>query len=280
MSEAEPSVLQTNSIRGDAVAPRAARPGLSQHASPRFWAALVILVSAAGLMQVVTRQLALYTRKQPVPLLAPLPALDHQKLAPDYGLHPVQPAPLSEDIVHTLGTGDYLNIRLIDQDRGPRDPLRVAHVFISYYTGQPDPVPHVPDECVVTSGFALLSAENTALELTGVRAEDDQLPLRLCVFGPPGDARGVGQQLTVAYFFLVNGVYRVERNQVRLAQSNPFDRYAYYAKIEVRFTDGEMRYAASRDETLTGMRRLLPRLLPVLLTDHIADWETLKAQRN
>ncbi len=252
-------------------------------ASARYYVCLGLLVLSALTLEGLARVFELNFRKQPVPLKKPLYAIDRSKLLPDYELHPIQAEPLSAEMIESLGTDEYLQWRVVDLSRDPADPLRVAHITVTYYTGKPDMVPHIPDECISAAGWQLVSADTEAFPMEGVKAKDDRIPVRVCVFesGVAGDTFTTGAsavpQMTVLYFFYTNGRYCTSRYEVRLAQQNLFDRYAYYSKIEVRFSDGQFRRLAGREESVQAARPLLKRVLGILLADHYQDWEALSS---
>ena len=78
------------------------------------------------------------------------------------------------------------------------------------------------------------------------------------------------------YFFYANGRYVTTRSAVRLAIHDPADRYAFYMKLELSFTDASGRRMATEDQTVAAARRLLEKLMPILWRDHLPDWEALK----
>jgi hypothetical protein len=78
---------------------------------------------------------------------------------------------------------------------------------------------------------------------------------------------GAGDIATVMYFFHANGRYVTTRNGVRASMSNPFQRYAYYAKIEITFAS-ETLLRANKAASETALGPLLERVLPVLLQEH------------
>ena len=283
------SMTSSTSQRGDASdaesaalaspAGRAARSAMSV----RFIACVSILLVSAVSMQAVARAFGQYFRKRPVPLKRALAALNKSKLAPSFGLHIRQAQPISDEILQAMGTEEYAQLRLVDATRDQSDPASVAHLFVTYYTGQPDLVPHVPDECYQAAGYSLLKRRDAQLEVPGVGAEDDMLPVRLLTFGIPN--RGLRpsiddsteSRLYVMYFFLTNGEYVTTRNQVRFRTANLRDRYAYYAKFEVKFTDYSFGKVAGESESLAAMAKLMRTVLPIMLKDHFADWDKLKS---
>jgi hypothetical protein len=242
-------------------------------ASPRFYVCLAILVGCAVAIPLVAQVLEAHLRKLPIPLRRPLHQLDLQSLAPDYALHPIQPEPLSQIVLEALGTTHYLNWRLIDRRAAPSDPARMARLFITYYTGQPDPVPHHPRECLQAGGWTFVSEDSTTVHVPRSDGEVVDIPLAVLQFAPP---RGGEQRLTVIYFFYANGQYMTGRNAVRLALSNLADRYAYYSKIEISFSSENGRRLADSQTSQVAAAHLLRRLMPVLWRDHYPDWEAIQ----
>jgi len=267
-----------------AAAPAAARPGLAGLASARFYVCLGVLLVPALVLLVLGPTLGLYFRKEAVPLLRPLAEFDRYKLQPRYELDPIPPRPIDEDTLMSLGTRDYVILNIIDRQRAAADRTALANVFITYYTGKPDPVPHVPDECYLAGGFDRDSASyEIKLRVPGIGAPDDELPVRIVQFrSRSASLRNPGQPaeeelLTILYFFHTNNRYVASRNGVRLALGNIWERYAYYAKFEIRFADRLMGRPASLDESREALVPLLQVLVPIILEDHFPDWETLRA---
>lgn len=249
-------------------------------ASGRYWVGLVLLVGAAIGLKTAATSFGWHFRKEAVPLKLPLRLFDARALGPRYELNKLLTdlsPPLSEDMVDSLGTSEYVHLYVNDTQKAAGDPTRVAALFVTYYTGKPDMVPHVPDECFRAGGHDTLSQATEIVHVPGVGAPQDKLPVRVLEFRLR--AQGVldtgGQVATVMYFFHANGGYATTRDGVRLSLSNPLDRYAYYAKIEVDFTS-EMGARASRAASVEALEPLLARVLPALLRDHI-DVEKLKA---
>ena len=241
-------------------------------ASPRFWAAALILASAAVGVRVLPR-LGIFPQKAAVPLKRPLRQFDVRKLAPRYVRHPVNDTmrPMSEDAIESLGTEEYLQIYVLDTQKAPTDPTRVANLFVTYYTGQPDMVPHVPDECYLAGGYDILGSTMSDVHVAGSGAPHDEIPVRVMRFVAPQRRRVANAapgEVVVMYFFDVNAGYAASRNGVRLWLSNPLARYAYYAKIEVSFTDDALVHTAGADASRAALAPLLEAVVPVLRSDH------------
>lgn len=257
--------------------PDAAPSAGRSKAGPRFYACVGILVVAALTMQTAAKMLGQTFRKEALPLKRGLATADSRKLAPQYALHPVPPAPLSPEMLESLGTTEYLSWRVIDLRKPESDPTKVAHVFVTYYTGKPDMVPHVPDECMKASGYECTNARLESVLVPDVGAPQDRIPVRVLQFDSPSGLRDRLRETrergpTVMYFFHCNGRYATTRDEVRLLQMNLFDKYAYYAKIEVSFSDYRLAINAPADESVAALQPLLAKLLPILLNDHFQDW--------
>lgn len=252
-------------------------------ASPRFYFCVGILLFAAVGMNGLAHYLAVTFRKYPVPLRQPLDALDQAKLLPEYRPHRIQPEPLSSELLENLGTEEYLHWYLADEQRGRSDRTAVARLFVTYFTGQPDLVPHNPKECYAAGGAALLKETGITVAVPRPAGGDLQIPVSVLEFEPARRYGSLGAggrdspHLFVAYFFYANGRYVTSRTGVRYAISNLWDRYAYYSKVELTFSDDTFRKQANREETADATRRLLRKVMPILWEDHYQDWDALTA---
>ena len=256
--------------------------------SARFYICVGVLLAAALSMETIAAAIGGVLRKQPVELQKPFYALDHDRLLPEYEPHPVQPPPLSEDLVENLGTHEYLQIYLTDRTVPPADSL-VARVglFVTYYTGQPDMVPHNPKECNQAAGMLLQGEQVVDIEVPKPGANDVTIPVRMVTFQWPqggrmmgGDASGEAPEKVVAFFFYANGKYVNTRTGVRTATQWLFDKYAFYAKIELSFSNSSMHRFANEEETAEASTRLLRKLMPILWEEHFQDWEALNGTRD
>lgn len=249
-------------------------------ASWRFYVCAALLAGCATAFVGLAQRFHGLFQKQPVPLKRPIPLMDAGRLAPEFEPHPLQAPPLPEETRSELGTKEFLNWRIVDPGKTREDPTCVAHVSITYYTGKPDMVPHLPDECMSAAGGRMLSADNVTLNVPGVGAPDDRVPVRVTNWEmppPPGLAflESPPTLRTVAYLFHCNNKFMISRTEVRMAQSKPFDRFAYYAKIDVNFTDHAFRRDANQEQTLAALPKVLAKVMGILLSDHFADWDQL-----
>jgi hypothetical protein len=243
-------------------------------ASARYWVCLGVLLAAAVGLKAAAWGLGVFLRKEAVPLKQPLQFFDPRKLGPPYELNQVMTGklePMTEDMVESLGTRDYIQVYLTDTSKAEGDPTRVALTFITYYTGKPDLVPHDPDACWQAAGYDKVSARTEAVHVAGIGAPGDALPVRVVQFkaGQREQLSGVGSDTaTVLYFFHANGHYALTRDHVRESMSNPFQRFAYYAKVEITFSSGGGARAGA-EASVAALGPLLERLMPILLHEHL-----------
>ncbi|MEE9293663.1 MAG: exosortase-associated EpsI family protein [Phycisphaerae bacterium] len=236
--------------------------------SPPFTISALILATCAVGLGPMTRYMRVVLAKEAIPLRSPLSRLDKSGLGP-YGF--VQAITLDSALVNTLGTPEYIHWILEDSAlHGQSSPLRYVNLFVTYYTGQPDPVPHVPDACYVGSGYITESAENTTVQVSTLGASGE-VPVRMLTFvksGIFGD-----DKMPVVYMFHCNGRFVATRQGVRSAVNNPLDRHAYYSKVEVRFGwDGASPRVPTKAQAIAGTERLFSYLLPLLVEEHWPEW--------
>ena len=146
---------------------------------------LALLVCCAIGLKTAARGFGWFFRKEAVPLKQPLQFFDARKLAPQYELNQRLSSrlePMTEDMLETLGTHEYVQVYLTDPHKPVEDPTQVALLFVTYYTGQPDMVPHVPDECWLAGGYDKVSEESLNVRVAGVGAPHDELPVRVLEF--------------------------------------------------------------------------------------------------
>lgn len=251
-------------------------------AGRRYWACVGILICAAIGLQASASALGAYFRKESLPTRKPLNFFDASRLGLRYALAPDQPLPLPHDLVENLGTENYIQLALIDRDVSPNDATYLAQVFVSYYTGKPDMVPHNPKECMRAGGWLLKGESLISAEVDAPGAKRVSIPVSVLQFEPPQTSKMMfslapaNTQHTVMYFFYTNGGYVTTRNEVRWKVANLGDRYAYYSKIEISFSDKNGR-PASRDQAVAAVTPLLQAIMPVLWQDHYQDWDAIKS---
>jgi len=212
-----------------------------------------------------------HLRKEAAPLRKSLDDLDQGQL----GSYVLAQAVKIEnaDVEAELGTKDYIQWYLEDTTVGVEDPLRNLLLFVTYYTGEVGKVPHVPEVCYQGGGSLIQDKHDATIEVVGVGATDDMIPVRIVTMKVPSLFGATERR--VLYFFRVNGTYRCDRNAVRRLQHNLSDRHAFFSKFEVSFLTSK---PVSQDAALAAMERLSRQILPVLVEEHWPDWEALEGE--
>jgi hypothetical protein len=195
----------------------------------------------------------------------------------------------NSDLLEALGTEDYVQWTLRDTKAGKNDPLRYCSLFITYYTGNPDRVPHVPEECFFGGGNQRFGTDDLTFEIniqSGQTEEENgtkkekktqKVPVRCLIFGKKStDMFQDAAKFPVFYTFKVNGVYKGNRTTTRLElMSNITGEYSYFSKIEWQFYNvvlGRRIYPEKKDAVMAS-EKLLDVILPILEENHWPDWQ-------
>lgn len=234
---------------------------------PAFVLCVIILAASVMGMPELIKHLGVYFVKLPLPLQNSLDNIDKQLLSP-YEVVREQKID-NPKIVEALGTKDYIQWELVDTNAPINSPVRRCSLFITYYTGNPDQVPHVPDECYTGSGALQLGLQD--LTINGI-------PLRKLTFGNKAtDLWSAEVKFDVLYFFKVNGEYAGNRDECRsYLQANLFSKYSYFSKVEWKFYNISSINTAiypNKDEVVKASEKLLSVLVPVLEKNHWPDWK-------
>ena len=243
--------------------PVGSRYTLSGLLNPPFVVAVVLLGAAAVLAGPFASWMDFRQAKLALPLKSSLSALDVNAIAP---FRVVDRRTFGREVVDALGTDQYLYWTLEDTSLPKNDPLRLATLFVSYYSGGRDLVPHTPDACYLGSGYEPAQRhENLVTHVPSLGPGESAVPIRVGTFMQTAvfDRR----KHTVAYTFFCNGQFTATRSGVRLLINDPGNTYAYFSKVEVSFP------AASRAEATEGVAKLFDRVLLVLIRDHWPDFE-------
>lgn len=252
----------------------------------------IMFVAALGLNTAV-RAMNLHFRKEPVTLRHELDQLP-SRLGPWLKVTDTR---LGAEIEHTLGTKNYISRVYLDTrrlkpdtlakieamppaEREQRagdvamrdDPAAMIYLHCAYYTGMVDTVAHVPERCMVGGGF---NPENPGvITLPAFKDVPDRSPgLNLKYTEYRNRARPGEPKRNVAYFFQVNGKYEHDSiSGVRLRLQNIFEKYGYYAKVELATFLGDDTKAAQATMTdfLTFAMPEIERCLP--------DWHAVTGE--
>jgi hypothetical protein len=237
-----------------------------------FLASVIVLLIAALGVQTTASYMKLHFRKLPVPLVKPLQEFDPTGLWP-YKL--VKREVIHSEVEEALGTKDYAQLRIEDSSiLAENDPARYLNFFVTYYTGDPDQVPHVPDVCYLGGGYNPAGSKNMTVKVPGVGLSDDELPVRILFFKNPRTITPVVQ--TVVYFFYVNGAFVADRTNVRLHLADLRLKYAYFSKVEVSFAcEGQ----PTAEQAAKIAEKFFAKAVPVLMRDHWVDWNKFIAEK-
>jgi len=230
---------------------------------PRFILCVVLLAACGAGLQLTKKKLGMWFHKQALPLKQPLTNLNKEALAP-YRL--LKSHTIDAEVLDSLGTKQYIQWFLEDPELPRNDPRRVMVLFVTYYTGIRDPVPHVPEVCYLGGGFQRQGARRDVVKIPELGVD---VPVRATTFLRP--IMGGEQQTTVVYTFNCNGKFTPDRAKVRTWMSNPFERYGYYSKVEITCARGDA--GASPAQVIEAAKKLLRKVLPLLVRDHWPDWE-------
>ncbi len=253
---------------------------MKSYFSPAFLVCAAVLLTAAAGKEAVIRYFGLVMTKEPIKLQKPLDELDETALAAYKVQHK---SIIDRETLESLGTEEYLQWILEDTEAASDSPLRYCSLFITYYTGNPDMVPHVPDECYVGGGKSRLTGQTVRIEVPREKSPDDTqtVGLQYVVFGQAGNnVIEAETTFSVQYLFHVNGRYTEDRTQTRLALgSNWTSPYSYFSKVEWFFfgMDAFGRTYPDKEQTLSASRQLLAQLLPELERNHWPDWQAINA---
>ncbi len=303
---------QPDSPGGEGRAPGivAARGLLRQ---PRFIiAAGFLLISAVGL-NAATQFLKLHFLKAPVPLPVKSLSDEAEGIPAHMGswAQALGDEPLNPDVEAALGTKQYiqryyvdtrfdarawgllhnpskkerderLNDFVKDYSRDAKGDLQVPvlTVGVTYYTGLVDTVAHIPERCYVASGFQEASR---SVEPAGpghairfADGKDRKLKYTLINFDDQTDQE---HGVFVAYFFQVNGKYTDDAIVVRRTLQDLTEKYGYYAKIEVKAANHEVKGSPTpeyRDKVRKAIEDFIGAALPEI-EKRLPDWQHVKA---
>jgi hypothetical protein len=274
-----------------------------------FLGAVIVLGVAAVGLNAATEAMRLQFRKEAVPLA--VPRLDDEKLGIPARLgHWVQVTkdePLDPQVQEVLGTKefvfrDYVDSRLVSREdiewfatqpkmerpapaHGPPGQAagggREARRHLLH--GLVDTVPHVPEKCYLADGFDMASDPETVPATVGTLA-DGTTPRRTCRTASSASrtrrARARRQRRGVPV--PRERAYESSNVGVRAELANLFQRYGYFAKVELMTaapsTAGGTAAdrAATREQSLKAINDLLASALPEV-ERCLPDWKQVTA---
>lgn len=173
-------------------------------------------------------------------------------------------AELSKEMIEELGTDNTISRVYVETNPPAGREPRSVQIHVAYYTGMIDTVPHVPERCLVGSGWLKGDVTSTVpVPLNMQRLVEEPLDeakhktahvYKALATSPPGRVRlpfgaddlhltvtpfkfSSERALYAGYFFIANGGVVASSNQVRLLAFKLDQRYAFYCKIQFSSTD-------------------------------------------
>jgi len=237
--------------------------GARRRGSAQFMVCVCVLAASGLALAVAKEKQWLRLLKLPVPMKQKFDNLQ----PPDPYRMSLLPR-LSTEVEGELGANDYAVWDVRDASTATTAPTSAINLFLTYYTGKPDQVPHVPEECIQQAGGLQTADKTISLEMKDGR----KLPVRRLMFRSSASSRGS----LVYYLFSVNGDYMTTRDEVRLRMSNFTERYLYYSKVEISFSVPQAdRYAV--DQMDAAAARMFGWVIPQLEMNYWADVRSMEA---
>jgi hypothetical protein len=239
-----------------------------------FLVSLTVLLTFAGGVNYVSVRQGIIRTKEPLPMKEPFALLDDKLLRPYKVLKKSKID--NKDIIESLGTEEYLQWLLEDTTVDALSPVKNCFVFITYYTGNPDQVPHVPEACYTGGGSEVKEKFSVTFDIGDVNLSGlppgSKIPATGLVFSQKSaEVWQNAEQFPVIYFFKVNGLYKGNRTATRIVLGDLTSKYSYFSKVELKFFSLKGFYPG-KAEAITAAERLLKILLPVLERNHWPDW--------
>ena len=177
---------------------------------------------------------------------------------------------ISPEVEDALGAKDYLSWLFVDTSiKDLKNPLRYLRLFVTYYSGGRDLVPHTPDECFLGSGYRVVESGNLEMPIDSL---GEDMPIRALTF-QKSDVFG-GDKPTVLYTFHCNGDFTETRGGVRVRINSLLNKYAYFCKIEIGLGGSSRDVGSpSREDSIQAANEFLNVILPRLVNDHLPDWD-------
>jgi len=299
---------RSNTPQAPAAAPND-RVGDQPQARPRrgylaaYTVAVTTLLASAVALGSVIVVMGIHLRKLPIEPASglrfhsmPIEFADWVRFGPEQ-------APLSKEVIETLGTQNYLSRRYIQTTDGQDGKRNVVELHCAYYTGGIDTVPHVPERCFVGGGMSITGGPwvlpvpidtSAFVHETGIDADThgevmlaqtspkstrpnhrvhlprdlENLQMRISEYGSPN-----GPRMFAGYFFIANGGTVASAEGIRLLAFNLDDTYSYYAKVQ--FSSAT---AQSAEELADLAGSMLTEMLPEIML-RLPDWVDVREGR-
>lgn len=238
-----------------------------------FLLIVVLLLATAVFMAGFQKDKGGTLIKKALPLKASFNELDPNLLAPYKVVNKGKIE--NQDVLESLGTEDYLQWVVEDTKADEMSPVKDCSVFVTYYTGNPDQVPHVPEACYTGGGNQI--EKSATVEFNMGDANTAGIPKKISATAltftkKSSEIWQSASQFAVIYFFKVNGKYKANRTEVRFALGDMSNEYSYFSKVELKFFNPRGLNPDQKQST-EAAERLLKILLPVLEKNHWPEWK-------
>ncbi len=249
---------------------------------PSFLVAFAVLLLAAVGLNAATQFMQLHFKKLSVPLAHSLDTIPMTFPTKFGSWVCVSKDQLTDDIQQELATDQYvmryyLNTAVVeksdvasfegkdnhermtilaklrDKYRGRLDRA-IINFAVTYYTGKADTVAHIPERCYTADGYEPTESITERWDLKDKQSPDGNLDVRYISFDDQAATAKIRRN--VGYFFHVNGGYTSDPKRVRIALQNLWEKYGYYAKIELMIQD------VDREKSAEAMQEFLTAALP------------------
>lgn len=250
---------------------------IKNYFQPSFLLSVVCLLATAGVISYFKASHGITLIKKSMPLKQSFNQFDEKLLEP---YHVFEKSKIdNQDVLESLGTEDYLQWFLEDTTVDVMSPVKNCSLFITYYTGNPDQVPHVPEACYTGGGNQVVNSSSISLDLGNVNLfgsnQGGKIPATALVFkGKSAEVWQIASEFSVIYFFKVNGVYKGNRTSVRIALGDLISEYSYFSKVELKFFNSRGVYP-DKQQSIEAAQKFLKVLLPVLEKYYWPDWEQI-----
>lgn len=257
---------------------------------PAFLVCVMTFIVIGGLMKPLISFVNPFFIKHALPLKQPLDNINEKKLSPYEVVHKSKIT--NKEVEKALGTDEYIQWELMDTNEPANSPVRYCSLFITYYTGNPDQVPHVPEECYTGGGAQRLGTEDFKCTLSAdafeklneiIKYKDSYIPTRRLKFGNKnGSLWSMNQNFDVFYFFKVNGNYAGTRDSARgYLQRNFSSRYSYFSKVEWKFYNrtGYGAVYPTAEQAKAASKKLMSVILPIIEENHWPDWDKANSEQ-
>jgi hypothetical protein len=216
--------------------------------------AVALLLGMAVALQTARSRGSLQLIKKALPICKLLEDLDRSAIRP-FEVAAVLRVPA--ETIEDLGTSEYVYWRL-QPNRRPV-PWKSAQLFVTYYTGVQDQVPHVPEECMTQGAYIQDTDDTLEMDMSQLGRK---IGVRRLSFYPP---QQTSDKLWVYYTICVNGDYCPGRESARLRMGDPRESHLYYSKVELSFEGLNDKNLATGDQQAAS---ILDKVLTELVKSH------------